>query len=250
MTKKARAPWSLISIILLSLLALQTDATPGSLNHLSPSPKAPLTVVELFTSQSCSSCPPADFVLSELSNNANIITLACHVTYWDHLQWKDTLSHSFCTDRQRNYAKSMPLRGVYTPQIVINGTTELVGSDRVRVAEKITLKPDKISRILIDKSTDNGLLITLPALNTPNKGLVLWMFGYQNLLTQKIRSGENRGRTIAYVNAVQSLKNIGIWHGTSKVLEIQRPTPTSSGYVVLAQNQNNGIIVAAGKLSN
>ena len=95
-------------------------------------------VLEMFTSQSCSSCPPADRVLSQLeAQNDNIIALSCHVTYWNHLHWKDTLSKEFCSTRQRDYVRTLRSRGPYTPQIMINGKHTMVGSQGGKIVRAI-----------------------------------------------------------------------------------------------------------------
>ena len=239
--------WTISAIVALSVLSLQSDASQGAMDELGLSPSAPL-VVELFTSQSCSSCPPADQVLKELANNAPVIALGCHVTYWDHLNWKDTLSRKFCTDRQRSYAAYSGNNRVYTPQMVINGTTKFVGSNRARAAEEITKITNTIAPIDIKQLFEKALSITLPQLNTKAERLTLWFFTYEGPQTQNMKSGENRGRTIAYTNPVKHLKNIGTWNGEAKTLNIPLPPLQSGGYAILAQVEGYGPIRAAGQL--
>ncbi|PCI42021.1 MAG: DUF1223 domain-containing protein [Rhodospirillaceae bacterium] len=240
------SPLSFSLIIVLSLLSLDSDASSDTLNALDlPSP----IVIELFTSQSCSSCPPADQVLGELAQNPNVIALACHVTYWNHLNWKDTLSRSFCTDRQRRYASKRGSSRVYTPQMVVNGTAEFIGSRRNRVAQEIDRSTPALLPIKIKQTTKGTLTITLPALKNQSQPLTLWLMHYQSHHTQSMKSGENRGRTIDYTNAVQVQEKVGIWTGESKVitLNISSKVP-AHGYAVLAQQDEFGPILAAGKL--
>ena len=202
-------------------------------------------VVELFTSQSCSSCPPADRVLGELAQKDNVIVLSCHVTYWNHLHWEDTLSRKFCTDRQRDYARVKGKRGAYTPQAVINGDTETVGSRRGHV-NKLVDTATPIQKI--DISPDqNALNITLPDLKDDDYKLLLFTFGGGH--TQSIPSGENRGRTVTYTNPVSDLDNLGRWNGDTQIKthKLGFGSAPSGGYAVIAQDRQ-GIIHAAGQL--
>jgi hypothetical protein len=203
-------------------------------------------VVELFTSQSCSSCPPADKNLAELSQNPNIIPLAFHVTYWNHLHWKDTLSREFSTQRQRAHANYNRSNRVYTPQMVINGNEQFVGSrkDRIRASLKNAQKLQRITLI------QDGNQITANLPSADKSQYTLWLAGVKNAHTQKIPSGENRGKTVTYHNAVLTLENIGNWNGASedRVIDVHpTPEPTIDHYVLLAQTKSYGEIVAAGK---
>lgn len=220
--------------------AQQDSAQPPSV----PSLNAPV-VVELFTSQSCSSCPPADAYLSELAKNTAVIALACHVTYWDHLDWKDTLSLPLCTQRQRDYAGARDSSRVYTPQMVVNGQTEFVGSNRSQGLRAITRAAGAVRAInLVSRDTTN-LTISLPQLdNAPPQ--TLWLVSYRTQHTQSMRSGENRGRTITYTNAVTELKNLGPWNGQATTKTI--PLPQAPTYAILTQSGRGGRIWAAGKV--
>lgn len=207
-------------------------------------------VVELFTSQSCSSCPPADKVLSELADNPNVIALSCHVDYWDHLHWKDTLSQSFCTDRQRSYARAMNSRRVYTPQMVVNGRSEFVGSNRGQAGNVISKaqKTPNVKMIEIAKSGDDSVEITLPQL-VKGGDYTVWIMGYNAPHTQSIPSGENRGRTVLYKNSVTALDTLGRWSGEGRTERFTLPKGTNTaGLAVIAQDGTHGHIAAAGKI--
>jgi len=214
------------------------------------SAKAPI-VVELFTSQSCSSCPPADKVLGELAdNNDHIIALSCNVTYWNHLHWEDTLSQEFCTQRQRGYVNSLESRGPYTPQTVINGKYEMVGSRKNKVLnaiEKVDENEElKNIKISLDK---NNVTINLPAL--PQSQYIVTVLEHGARHTQSIPSGENRGRTVNYTNPVQNLEALGTWGGNESAVNYEiKNSQDAKAIVVLIHDRNpTGPIVAAGKLA-
>ena len=201
-------------------------------------------VVELFTSQSCSSCPPADKNLAKLSENPNVIALGFHVTYWNHLHWEDTLSHEFATKRQRAYSNYKRSSRVYTPQMIINGDEEFVGS-RSGVLNRALGRAKKVEPI---KISDNGdsLNVTLPDLKDGN--YTLWLAGTKDTHTQEIPSGENRGRTVTYHNAVLHYEKAGNWDGSAQELSVNKPGGDIDRYVILAQESGHGPIKAAGKL--
>lgn len=198
-------------------------------------------VVELFTSQSCSSCPPADKLLGELaSNNDDIIALGYHVTYWNHLHWKDKLSLEESTDHQRAFNRNIGSRRVYTPQMVVNGRDEFVGSSRRQATSSIQTT---VAIQPIDVVFSNGQVVAkLPANLGHNVDVQVVGFGEQN--TQAIPSGENRGRTLTYTNPVRSIVYPNVAAGSVTV-------PTSSdvkgGYAVLVRDTRAGKIIAAGQ---
>ena len=236
----------LIAIVGLSMLG-QRDAVDAAV----PAPvlDGPV-VVELFTSQSCSSCPPADALLGELAEHDNIIALGCHVTYWDHLNWRDTLSRKFCTDRQRAYARQMGSRQVYTPQMVVNGDIEFVGSNRSEATRAIATTT--VLPIKLELTDENTITATLPALPQGAGRQTLWLMRTHSEHTQAIKSGENRGRTITYVNSVETLEQRGTWPGTAQTLSFPLPKGDAENpsYVLIAQPQGFGEISAAGRLSS
>lgn len=201
-------------------------------------------VIELFTSQSCSSCPPADENLRELSQNPNVIALGFHVTYWNHLNWKDTLSYEFATGRQRAYTGYKHNGRVYTPQMIINGDAEFVGSRRGDIATALK-NAREITPINIAHN-DATLNITLPQVE--NGAYRLWLAGVQKEYHQDIPSGENSGKSVTYSNAVHSWRDAGAWDGTGKTLELKiTPSQNIDYYVILAQEKDYGPIIAAGK---
>lgn len=202
-------------------------------------------IVELFTSQSCSSCPPADQNLAALAENPNIIPLSFHVTYWNHLHWEDTLSREFSTQRQRSYSRSFGNGRVYTPQMLVNGRREFVGSNRARVNDALS-QAKSLERIDIQKDGE-ALNITLP--NIESGEYDLWIAGVKDEHTQEIPSGENRGRTVTYKNAVLTFQSGGAWDGAAEAKTIKiKPSGDIDRYVVFAQERDLRSITAAGRI--
>ena len=232
--------------IIFPLIAALTGVAWFAQADTTPKTNAPV-VVELFTSQSCSSCPPADKLLGKLAKTPNVIAFSCHVTYWDHLNWRDTLSRKFCTERQRAYAAFMKSRQVYTPQMVVNGEHGFVGSNR-REAEKY-MSSTNIAGIAL-KTQDGVLVARMPDLGQGAKPQTLWLIRYHDSHTQDIPSGENRGRTITYTNSIETMEHIDTWDGTAGELRFELPDGEAKnpGFALLAQHQGFGPITAAGKL--
>ncbi len=205
-------------------------------------------VVELFTSQSCSSCPAADKFLSELvQENKNIIALSCHVTYWNHLRWKDTLSKPECSRRQREYGVALG-RGsrVYTPQMIVNGSDEFVGSHRKK-AKKAIANAGPVTPISLSRQDDKTLMADLPTL--PAKMYKLVTFGYKNHHSENVKSGENGGKTLRSTNAVVYAPPTESWDGSAKMKGITIPNNSDiDGVIVLVQSAQTGAVVSAGKI--
>lgn len=208
-------------------------------------------ILEMFTSQSCSSCPPADRLLGNLAKNENVIALSCNVTYWNHLHWEDTLSQEFCTQRQRSYVRALESRGPYTPQIVINGRQTMVGSSGAKINRAIAHEAEKQPVKDIGLSlNENFLNVQLP--ETPgNDSYAVLLVAHGPEHYQEIPSGENRGRAVSYTNPVQKIISLGTWDGTSKKMDYDVSNlKDAAGYVVLAQkNGVTGPIIAAAQIS-
>lgn len=209
-------------------------------------------VLELFTSQSCSSCPPADRLLRKLNaENPNIIALSCHVTYWNHLHWKDTLSQQFCTDRQRQYVRSLRARGSYTPQIVINGEHELVGSREGQIRRIMSNKLGQQSvQPIVLTINGNSLVIDLSSVKTvKQERYYITLLSYGHNHHQKIKSGENRGRAVTYTNPVQNIISSEKWNGQADLIKDISATKNAQGIAVLVQERGVADkIIAAGKV--
>jgi hypothetical protein len=202
-------------------------------------------VVELFTSQGCSSCPPANAFLNEMSKGrSDVLPLAFHVTYWDRLGWKDPFSLEAATERQDRYGHRFG-DGSYTPEMVVDGSVGLVGSDRDEVDAAIAqakqtqhAAPD----VSVGKSGEN-VAIKIGSGNGNGKVLLI---GFDHEHTTKIGRGENGGRTLPESNVVRSIRSVGEWSG--KPIEINERFPDGQDVAVVVES-SDGKIVGAGRLS-
>ena len=186
---------------------------------------SPRAVVELFTSQGCSSCPAADKLLGEMAGDRSILTMSLSVDYWDYLGWKDTLALKAHSTRQRVYAKTRGDRQVYTPQAVVNGTAHVVGSDRAAIDSAITRTRSLETLSLPVKVTVGADTITITAAPTsadaPAAGEV-WLCGMTREVTVKIAKGENRGRLVTYHNVVRRWVKVGAWTGGAQTWTVSK----------------------------
>lgn len=202
-------------------------------------------VVELFTSQGCSSCPPADDVLRELALEDGVIVLGWHVDYWDYLGWKDEFSSSENTKRQIGYRDRWGLRSLYTPQAVIHGEAQIVGSNegKIRMYVDQFQNQTPVLEISLDTSGNNAD-IRVSALTTRLPAADIFLVRIIPEATTKIQRGENAGRTIRYVNVVENMTWIANWNGQSDV-NVSTPFSGDSKYVVLVQAKNFGPVLGA-----
>ncbi len=180
----------------------------------------PRAVVELFTSQGCSSCPAADKVLGELAKDPNVIALSLPIDYWDYLGWKDTLADSRFTARQKAYSRARGDRDVYTPQVIVNGSAHVIGSDREKIDGAIdtTKKTDGVMSVPVSMAV-SGKQINV-SVAASNKGPAashgeIWICSVSKSVPIKIGKGENRGKEITYHNVVRNLLKVGDWNGTA-----------------------------------
>ena len=178
----------------------------------------PKAVVELFTSQGCSSCPPADKILGELAKDPSVIALSLPIDYWDYLGWKDTLADSRFSARQKAYSHVRGDRDVYTPQVIVNGAAHVIGSDRARIegAIKDTGKTDKVMSVPVTMSLSGKQLsvsVAAGKVGAPARGEI-WLCSISKAVPISIGRGENRGREIIYHNVVRNLLKVGDWNGT------------------------------------
>jgi len=208
-----------------------------------------LTVVELFTSQACSSCPPADTFLGELAKRDDVLALSFHVDYWDYTGWKDSFASPANTRRQRSYADRLNLRYVYTPQMVIQGAYQAVGSDRSAVLARIE-RSSKRSRLAIDLRHLEDQLVAFIA-GGPAIPADVVLVAYDANRTTTIGSGENRGRTLNHFNVVRRLERIGTWQGEAVEISIPLQPLRAAGYdgcAVLLQSRDSGEILGGAKI--
>src|SRR5882672_3628757 len=185
-----------------------------------PAHADPRAVVELFTSQGCSSCPPADKIIGELAKDPSVIALSMPIDYWDYLGWKDTLADARFSARQKAYSQMRGDRDVYTPQVIVNGSAHLIGSDRAGIEGAIgdTRKNDSVMSVPVSM-TLAGKQINVsvaPATLDPiaSHGEV-WICSISKAVPISIGRGENSGRQVTYYNVVRNLLKVGDWNGSS-----------------------------------
>ncbi len=204
----------------------------------------PRAVVELFTSQGCSSCPPADRLLGELARDPAIVALSLPIDYWDYLGWKDTLAN---TARQRGYARVRGDREVYTPQAVINGAVHALGSDKDAIDAAILATQAGSSTLSVPVklavSADRFEVTVAPGANAPAGGEV-WLCELAKAVPVAIGRGENGGHTIVYHNVVRRWLRLGEWNGAEHSFSVPTAGLAENGIDALA------VIVQTGTLDH
>jgi hypothetical protein len=207
--------------------------------------KQPKALLELFTSQGCSSCPPADALVIELAKDPDLIALTLPVTYWDYLGWKDTLGKDSFAKRQKFYAKARGDGQVYTPQVVVNGSGHLVGSDKDEIQKTIRqLAPSGFPvRIGLEEKSGNLEIKLTPSGLASERAAGVWVLPTTRLASVPVTRGENQGKTLSYANVVRGMVRVGDWDG--KETTITAPlsatqAPEADGYVVIVQTDQPG----------
>lgn len=204
-------------------------------------------VVELFTSQGCSSCPPADALLARLAERSDVIPLALHVDYWDYIGWADSFASPEYTRRQKNYARAHGVRTVYTPQMVIDGRTAVVGHRPMEVVEEIMEAKNAPETVRLDVSRqDDEIVVRVTALGPIGGEALLQLVRYKPRETVAIGRGENAGKTITYHNIVTGWETMATWNGRD-ALAVRHAAPGEDQAVVLVQEAGYGPIVAAAR---
>ncbi|MEQ1694489.1 MAG: DUF1223 domain-containing protein [Hyphomicrobiaceae bacterium] len=212
-----------------------------------------VNVIELFTSQGCSSCPPADALMKTYATLPGVLVLSLPVDYWDYLGWKDTLGNSKNTDRQKNYAKARGDGQIYTPQAVINGVAHVNGASRKEIDQAITDSEKHITanRVPLRSWTERGniLIETGPAAeHATMKEATIWLAVIQKSAEVTIPSGENRGKTLTYTNVVRELTAVGTWTGQPMRIQLARAAlmrPQMESVAILIQEGKAGPIIGA-----
>ena len=211
-----------------------------------PAHAEPRAVVELFTSQGCSSCPAADRVLGELARDPNVIALSLPIDYWDYLGWKDTLADSRFSARQKAYSHVRGDRDVYTPQVVVNGSAHVIGSDRAGIEGAIdaTKKADGVMSVPVSMTLSGKQINVSVAASSKGpaaKHAEVWICSVSKSVPIKIGRGENRGKEITYYNVVRNLLKVGDWNGNAGSWTVPLENISREGVdaaVVYVQNGN------------
>jgi hypothetical protein len=199
-------------------------------------------VVELFTSQGCSSCPPADALVGRFTADPAVLVLSYHVNYWDDLGWKDTFSSSVSTDRQYAYARALRERTVFTPQLVVNGTQSLVGSQESAVRRAVAAASEKTFpiKVSLSKQPDGSFDVVLEGAAVRAD---VWEVRYVRRSVTAVHAGENSGRSLETFNNVTHLERIGEFKaGRLKLQPLQQP---ADGLAVFVQSPGSGPILGA-----
>jgi len=188
-----------------------------------PAQAEPRAVIELFTSQGCSSCPPADKVIADYARDPSVIALSLAVDYWDYLGWKDTLALSGHTSRQRAYAKVRGDRQVYTPQAVIDGAVHALGSDKSAIERAIKQTREQQSPLTLPVTmalAGDKLTVKVPASKDEKGQAEVWLCPITRTVPVKIGRGENTGHTVTYTNVVRRWIKLGDWSGKAETFNV------------------------------
>ena len=229
----------IVYVLSFLVAVLETSGTPAFADPRHP------TVVELFQSQGCSDCPPANANVMALSERPDLLTLSLGVTYWDHLGWKDTFASPEYTKRQWDYAHAFHRNEVFTPEVVVNGRADVVGANRSEIEALI----ERESKATDEPSVDADNDVVRVGAGRENARADIWLVRYDPKIVQvPIQAGENEGRTLPHKNVVKELVKLGEWTGKAESLHI--PPPGSDGLrsAILVQDGPGGVILSALRL--
>jgi hypothetical protein len=235
--------WLNKTVFSLSLFAV-TALCATDQGHAQTAASAKPVVVELFTSQGCSSCPPADALLGEIAKLPNVVALAFHVDYWDSIGWRDRYEIPAAASRQVRYVDTLNLSSAFTPQVVIDGKASYVGSDRRRILSALAQRQEDVP-IGVEVS-ESEVTVSLPERAVQN-GCDLNVIAYLPEASTAVGRGENSGRTLTEYNIVRQFRRVAAWDGKPSVLRLPLSSfPADATRVaVLLQRGNQGSIVGS-----
>jgi hypothetical protein len=205
-------------------------------------------VLELFTSQGCSSCPPADALLKQLAaTDPSLVPLSFHVHYWDYLGWKDPFSSTANTDRQRTYARALSAGSVFTPQMIVNGTTSAIGSNEgaIRQAIAAARQTPTTANVAIAPDADGRLTVTVMAKTLTHDDAEVWGVYFNHYRKTNVGAGENGGRTLENINNVTAIERLGTWSQADTSTTFPLDTPPEDGFAVIVQAPGQGRVLGA-----
>jgi len=231
------------ALLVLICLGLELGSAEN-LRAQSSSPRGP-AVVELYTSQGCSSCPPADSLLGVLSQMPNVLALAFHVDYWDSIGWRDHFALPIARERQRRYVETLGLSSAFTPQVIVDGRSSFVGSDKPRILAAMA-EPLITIPILIDVARGE-LIVTVPERPVQERYDVN-LIAYLPEAATNVGRGENSGRTLREFNIVRQFLTLGVWNGKQSVFRaaVNSFPADATRVAVLLQRNQQGPIVGSG----
>jgi hypothetical protein len=219
----------------------------SSIAVAAPAAQSPV-VVELFTSQGCSSCPPANASLIEVSDQPGVLALSFNVTYWDYLGWKDSFAKAEYTTRQYNYERTLHRATAYTPQMVLNGESDIVGADVGEVKRSIEAERATMAKrpaTAMPEIALSGNAVEIGAAKAPDDGADIWLVRYDpNTVQVPVARGENTGRTLPHKNVVHELVRLGGWGGAAARFDLP-PAMNGMKTAILVQSPYTGEIIAA-----
>ena len=214
--------------------------------------RAPV-LVELFTSEGCSSCPPADAYLGELAKRPGVIALSFHVDYWNRLGWTDPFSSAAATARQKGYAESLKQSYVYTPEMVIDGRVHEAGSRREKVEALLgAARTNAVFPIALTRKPNGEIEAVLPAAGGPTTVATVWLVLYDRSQTVSVKAGENHGRSITHVNVVREIRLVANWNGQATRLALPIDATAArerGGAAIIVQAGSYGTVLGAGSLA-
>lgn len=236
-----------------AIAALALAASGGTGVAAGPPANGNKAVVELFTSQGCSSCPPADALLGELAEKPGIVALSFSVDYWDYLGWRDTLASPGNSERQRNYARARGDGRVYTPQAVVDGIIHANGANEaeIEMAMRNAAKRLQDDKVPVNMHADGDTLIVdvgAAPQGSAKRDATVWLAIAKEVEKVEIKRGENRGRALSYHHPVRELSPIGMWHGEPITLRLPlKDLKTMGGDCLFAllQVEDSGPILGA-----
>jgi hypothetical protein len=210
---------------------------------------SPVVVVELYTSQGCSSCPPADEFFAELAQDPMIIPLALHVDYWDYIGWADSFADPKFTARQKAYARNVGSRTIYTPQMIIGGLDRVEGNAPSEVASLVMKHLMGAQPVTVDVTRQGETLVIRATATQPiGQTIKVQLVRYKPEASVDITRGENAGRTVTYHNIVTSWQVIGDWDGAAP-LQLEAEYPNGNPGVVILQAEGPAAILAAARVN-
>ncbi len=213
-------------------------------------------VLELFTSQGCSDCPAADKLVTELAHRPDVIALSLPITYWDILGWKDTFATEANTRRQKSYARIMNRSGVYTPQMIIDGQLDVVGNQRDRVMQAVTMRSSAAEHgatvpVVLHRTGNRIEIAIAKSKHAPKSAATIWVMRTLGQGSVDIGDGENRNRFLTYTNVVRDLQRAGEWKGQAMKIDVPANLTKLQydGVVVVLQAQDFGPVLGAAAMS-
>lgn len=208
----------------------------------------PAVVVELYTSQGCSSCPPADDFFAGLADDPGVIPLALHVDYWDYIGWADKFANPKFTERQKAYARAEGSKTIYTPQFIVGGTDRVVGNAPAEVAARIVDAVHRGGSVSLWLERQGDMVVIRAVADEPLTGeMNVQLVRYRPNATVEIDSGENAGRKMTYHNIVTAWSSLGGWDGSADFVT-KAPAEGDQPIVVIVQHSGPGSIIAAAQI--